>query len=70
MQVCRRDTINRERRGAAWTLTIWGGDASTSYHAVMEFVGVNVRVVRDYANEADRTHPYATQTFTKPQVLD
>jgi hypothetical protein len=62
--------IKRKGRGRVWTLTISGGDASTSYHAVMEFDGVDVRAVKDYANEADRAHPYATQVFVKPQVLD
>jgi hypothetical protein len=62
--------IKRKGRGRAWTLTISGGDASTSYHAVMEFDGVDVKTVKDFANEADRTHPYATQVFTKPEVLD
>ena len=62
--------IRRSGRGPAWTLTISGGDAATSYRAVMEFDGVDVRTVKDYANEADRTHPYATQVFARPQVLD
>jgi hypothetical protein len=62
--------VKRGVRGAGWKLTISGGDASTSYHAVLDFVGVEVRMVRDYANEADRTHPYSTQVFTKPKALD
>jgi len=62
--------IARSARKGAWTLTVTGGDASTAYRTVMEFSGPDVRRLREYALEADDLHPYVTETFAAPAVLN
>jgi len=62
--------IPRLTRKGAWTLTVTGGDASTAYRTVMEFAGQDVRRLKEYAREADDVHPYVTETFAVPAVLN
>ena len=62
--------ITRSTRKGSWTLTVTGGDASTAYRTVMEFAGEDVRRLREYAREADDAHPYVTETFAVPAVLN
>lgn len=62
--------IARSARKGAWLLTVTGGDASTAYRTVMEFSGQNVRRLKEYALEADDVHPYVTETFAAPVVLN
>ncbi len=62
--------ITRSARKSAWNLTVRGGDASTAYRTVMEFTGPDVRRLKEYALEADDAHPYATETFAEPAVLN
>lgn len=62
--------IARSTRKGGWTLTVTGGDASTAYRTVMEFAGRDVRRLKEYAREADDAHPYVTETFAVPAVLN
>ena len=62
--------IKRLPREGSWTLTVTGGDASTSYRTVMEFRNENVRLVKEYGLEADVDHPYVTETFSTPKSLN
>jgi hypothetical protein len=62
--------IARSTRKGGWTLTVTGGDASTAYRTVMEFAGQDVRRLQEYAQEADDAHPYVTETFAVPAVLN
>lgn len=62
--------IKRSPRKGSWTLTVTGGDASTSYRTVMEFKNENVRLVKEYALEADAQHPYVSEAFSAPKVLN
>jgi hypothetical protein len=62
--------ITRSARKGAWTLTVAGGDASTAHRTVMEFSGQDVRRLKEYALEADDAHPYVTETFAAPTVLN
>lgn len=62
--------ITRSALKGAWTLTVTGGDASTAYRAVMEITGQDVRRLKEYAGEADDVHPYVTETFAAPAVLN
>ena len=62
--------IARSARKGAWTLTVSGGDASTAYRTVMEFSGQDIRRLKAYALEADDIHPYVTETFAAPAVLN
>jgi len=62
--------IKRLPRKGSWTLTVTGGDASTSYRTVMEFRNENVRLVKEYGLEADAEHPYVTESFSTPKSLN
>lgn len=62
--------IARSARNGAWTLTVVGGDGSTAYRTVMEFRDQDVLRLREYALEADDLHPYVTETFAAPAVLN
>lgn len=62
--------IKRLPRDGSWTLTVTGGDASTSYCTIMEFRNENVRLVKEYGLEADAEHPYVTETFSTPKSLN
>ena len=62
--------IKRLPRKGSWTLTVTGGDGSTSYRTVMEFRGENVRLVKEYGSEAGADHPYVTETFSTPKSLN
>ena len=62
--------IKRLPRKGTWTLTVTGGDASTSYRTVMEFRNENVRLVKEYGLEADAEHPYVTETFSTPKSMN
>lgn len=62
--------IKRLPRKGNWTLTVTGGDASTSYRTVMEFRNENVCLVKEYGLEADAEHPYVTETFSTPKSLN
>ena len=53
-----------------WTLTITGGDASTAYRTVMEFVGSDVRTVKEFGGESGSTRPYVTEMFAPIEVLN
>ena len=62
--------IKRSPQKGSWTLTVTGGDASTSYRTVMEFKNEYVRLLKEYALEADAKHPYVTEAFSTPKSLD
>ena len=61
--------IRRATSRNAWRLTLVGGDASTSYCAVMEFDAVQVHAVKLFRN-CSANAPFATKRYSTLEVLN
>lgn len=60
-----RETASRD----AWRLTLVGGDASTSYCAVMEFDSVQIHVVT-LSRSCSARVPFAVKRYAKLEILN
>ena len=61
--------IRKARSRNAWRLTLVGGDASTSYCAVMEFDVVQVHAVKLFRSCSAKA-PFASKSYSTLEVLN
>jgi hypothetical protein len=61
--------VRKASASNAWRLTLVGGDASTSYCAVMEFDAVQVHAVKLFRNCSSKA-PFAAKRYSTLEVLN